>query len=208
MLNELSQAVRDGDQGLAESLTKQAVADGIPVSEILEQGLIRAMQEIGEAFKNGDIFVPEMLIAARAMNRALEIIEPEMIKGNIEPKGTLIIGTVKGDLHDIGKNLVAIMFKGAGFRVVDLGTDVGVEKFIEAARIHKPDIIGMSSLLTTTMSNMQSVIEALKSDGVNAKIIVGGAPINREFAESINADGYAENAAEAADMGKLLLGIP
>jgi 5-methyltetrahydrofolate--homocysteine methyltransferase len=207
LLEMLSQAVFDGDMDKASEMTQNAISDGIPVTDILEHGLISAMKEVGEKFKTGEIFVPEMLIAARAMNKALEILEPEMIRGKVESKGTFIVGAVKGDLHDIGKNLVGIMFKGAGFRVIDLGTDVSLEAFIKAAREYHPDIIGISSLLTTTMPYMQTVIEGLRSEGVPAKIIVGGAPVNREFAQSINADGYAENAAEAADLGKSLMGM-
>jgi 5-methyltetrahydrofolate--homocysteine methyltransferase len=207
LLNKLSESVCSGDMESALELTNQALAEGVSVSEILEQGLITAMAKVGEDFKNGEIFVPEMLIAARAMNKALEILEPEMVRGNIESKGTFIIGAVKGDLHDIGKNLVGIMFKGAGFRVIDLGTDVSLESFLKAAKEYNPDIIGISSLLTTTMAYMQTIIEGLRAEGVSAKIIVGGAPLNREFALGINADGYAENAAEAADLGKSLMGI-
>jgi 5-methyltetrahydrofolate--homocysteine methyltransferase len=207
LLAMLSQAVFDGDMEKAVELTRNAISQGTPVSDILELGLISAMHDIGDKFKRGEIFVPEMLIAARAMNRALEILEPEMIRGKIESKGTFIIGAVKGDLHDIGKNLVGIMFKGAGFRVIDLGTDVSLEAFIKAAREHNPDIIGISSLLTTTMPYMQTVIEGLRSEGIRARVIIGGAPVNREFAQSIKADGYAENAAEAADLGKSLMGL-
>ena len=207
LLAMLSQAVFDGDMDKAADLSQSAINEGIPISDILEHGLISAMHEVGDKFKKGEVFVPEMLIAARAMNRALEILEPEMIRGKIESKGTFIVGAVKGDLHDIGKNLVGIMFKGAGFRVIDLGTDVSMEVFIKAAREYNPDIIGISSLLTTTMPYMQTIIEGLRSEGIPAKIIVGGAPVNREFAQSINADGYAENAAEAADLGKSLMGM-
>lgn len=207
LLERLSRAVNTGDMELATELTEKAVKEGISASVILEDGLVSAMQEIGDKYKKGEIFVPEMLIAARAMNKALGILEPEMVKGKVEPRGTLIIGAVKGDLHDIGKNLVGIMFKGAGFKVIDLGTDVSLEKFVKAAREYNPDIIGISSLLTTTMSYMQTIIEGLRSEGISAKVIVGGAPVNKEFALSINADGYAENAAEAADLGKTLMGM-
>jgi 5-methyltetrahydrofolate--homocysteine methyltransferase len=207
LLNKLSESVCSGDMESALELTNQALAERVSVSDILEQGLITAMAKVGEDFKNGEIFVPEMLIAARAMNKALEILEPEMVRGNIESKGTFIIGAVKGDLHDIGKNLVGIMFKGAGFKVIDLGTDVSLESFLKAAKEYNPNIIGISSLLTTTMPYMQTIIEGLRAEGVSAKIIVGGAPLNREFALGINADGYAENAAEAADLGKSLMGI-
>ena len=207
LLERLSRAVNTGDMDLAAELTEKAVKEGISASDILENGLVSAMQEIGDKFKKGEVFVPEMLIAARAMNKALGILEPEMVKGKVEPRGTFIIGAVKGDLHDIGKNLVGIMFKGAGFKVIDLGTDVSLEKFVKAAKEYNPDIIGISSLLTTTMSYMQTIIEGLRSEGIPAKIIVGGAPVNKDFALSINADGYAENAAEAADLGRTLMGL-
>ncbi len=207
LLERLSRAVNNGDMDLAAELTEKAVKEGISASVILENGLVSAMQEIGDKYKKGEIFVPEMLIAARAMNKALEILEPEMLKDRVESKGTLVIGAVKGDLHDIGKNLVGIMFKGAGFKVIDLGTDVSLERFVHAAREYNPDIIGISSLLTTTMSYMKTIIDGLRSEGIPAKVIIGGAPVNKEFALSINADGYAENAAEAADLGKTLMGM-
>jgi 5-methyltetrahydrofolate--homocysteine methyltransferase len=207
LLERLSRAVNTGDMDLAAELTENAVKEGISASVILENGLVSAMQEIGDKYKNGEIFVPEMLIAARAMNKALEILEPEMLKDRVEPRGTLVIGAVKGDLHDIGKNLVGIMFKGAGFKVIDLGTDVSLERFVHAAKEYNPDIIGISSLLTTTMSYMKTIIDGLRTEGIPAKVIIGGAPVNQEFALSINADGYAENAAEAADLGKTLMGM-
>jgi len=207
LLERLSRAVNTGDMDLAAELTENAVKEGISASVILENGLVSAMQEIGDKYKNGEIFVPEMLIAARAMNKALEILEPEMLKDRVEPRGTLVIGAVKGDLHDIGKNLVGIMFKGAGFKVIDLGTDVSLERFVHAAKEYNPDIIGISSLLTTTMSYMKTIIDGLRTEGIPAKVIIGGAPVNKEFALSINADGYAENAAEAADLGKTLMGM-
>ena len=144
LLERLTRAVNNGDMDQAAELTEKAVKEGINASVILENGLVSAMQEIGDKYKKGEIFVPEMLIAARAMNKALEILEPEMLKGGVESRGTLIIGAVKGDLHDIGKNLVGIMFKGAGFKVIDLGTDVSLEKFVNAAKEYNPDIIGIS----------------------------------------------------------------
>jgi 5-methyltetrahydrofolate--homocysteine methyltransferase len=206
VLEALSDSVQKGKSSEAAALTVKALSDGIIAEKILDDSLIKAMGIIGDKFKNGEIFVPEMLIAARAMNKALEILEPEMLKNSIKAKGTFIIGTVSGDLHDIGKNLVGIMFKGAGFNVIDLGTDVPVEKFVEAAKIHKPDIIGLTSLLTTTMNYMQLVIEGLKKNGIKSKIIVGGAPVTADFATKINADGYADNAATAVELGKDLLG--
>lgn len=206
VLAALSESVQKGAFRDTIELTGKAIAAGMAPGVILEQGLIAAMGITGERFKNGEIFVPEMLIAARAMNKALEILEPEMVKGGVAARGTFMIGTVQGDLHDIGKNLVGIMYKGAGFRVIDLGTDVAVETFVAAAREHKPDIIGLSSLLTTTMPSMQLVIEALRKNGIPAKIIVGGAPITADFARKIAADGYADNAASAVELGQGLLG--
>lgn len=206
-LEALSISVQRGELADTMELTNRAINEGIAVGLILEQGLICAMEIIGDQFKQGEIFVPEMLVAARAMNKALEILEPEMIKGRIEAKGTFMIGTVKGDLHDIGKNLVGIMYKGAGFRVLDLGTDVSVEQFVAAAKEHHPDIIGISTLLTTTMGYMQLVVEGLKGNSIHSKIIIGGAPITEDFARTINTDGYADNAASAVELGKSLIGL-
>jgi len=201
----LCESVQKGKSKDTAELTAKALAEGVVPEIILDEALIKAMEIVGEKYKNGEIFVPEMLIAARALNKALEILEPEMLKASVKAKGTVLIGTVKGDLHDIGKNLVGIMFKGSGFSVIDLGTDVAVETFVTAAIEHKPDIIGLSSLLTTTMNYMQLIIEGVRKNGILSKIIIGGAPVTSEFAAKINADGYADNAASAVDLGKSLL---
>lgn len=208
ILPDLSKAVQAGALSETVALTSRAIGEGIDPQEILEKGLIPAMEIVGQKFKHHEIFVPEMLIAARAMNKALSILEPAMTQDKIKSARTIILGTVQGDLHDIGKNLVGIMFKGAGFNVIDLGTDVPVERFIAAAKEHQPDIIGLSALLTTTMGYMQLVIEGLRRQGIAARVIVGGAPITEAFAKKINAHGYAENAASAVDLGKELLRIP
>ena len=208
VLADLSKAVEAGILNETVALTNRAIEEGIDPRDILEKGLITAMEIVGQKFKRHEIFVPEMLIAARAMNKALSILEPAIIHDKVETTRTILLGTVQGDLHDIGKNLVGIMFKGAGFRVIDLGTDVAVERFIAAGREHKPDIIGLSALLTTTMGYMQLVIEGLRRQGIAAKVIVGGAPITEAYAKKINAHGYADNAAAAVDVGKKLLGLP
>jgi 5-methyltetrahydrofolate--homocysteine methyltransferase len=207
ILESLSVSIQKGSLTDTVELVTRALNEGIAPQIILDEALIKAMGITGDKFKEGEIFVPEMLIAARAMNRALQILEPVMLENSVKAKGKLIIGTVQGDLHDIGKNLVCIMFKGAGFNVIDLGADVTVETFVAAAKEHKPDIIGLSSLLTTTMNYMQLVVEGLRKNGILSKIIIGGAPVTSDFAAKINADGYAGNAATAVDLGKRLLRI-
>lgn len=205
VLELLCDSVQKGESSQVAELTARALDEDFSPQVILDEALTKAMGIIGERFKNGDIFVPEMLIAARAMNKALDILKPEMSDKDVKHRGTFLIGTVKGDLHDIGKNLVGIMFKGAGFNVIDLGTDVAPETFIAEAKKHQPDIIGLSSLLTTTMGTMQLIVEGLRKDGICSKIIVGGAPVTADFAISINADGYADNAGSAVELGKNLL---
>lgn len=207
VLAALSESIQNGSLDLTIELTAKALQNEFPPQKILDEALIKAMGITGDRFKDGEIFVPEMLIAARAMNSALKILEPVMLEASVKAKGKLLIGTVQGDLHDIGKNLVCIMFKGAGFDVIDLGSDVSVERFVSAAKEHVPDIIGISSLLTTTMNYMQLVIEGLRKNGIKSKVIVGGAPVTADFAAKINADGYAGNAASAVDLGKSLLGL-
>lgn len=177
-----------------------ALSEGIGPKDILEQGLITGMGIIGGKFKRNEVFVPEVLIAARAMNKALSILEPELLKAKVESKGRVVIGTVKGDLHDIGKNLVAIMFKGAGFQVIDIGVDCSAEKFVEAAKTNNAQVIAVSALLTTTMVNMKEVIDGVKTAGIGAKVIVGGAPVTENYANEIGADGYSADAASAVDL--------
>lgn len=206
-LEELYQAVLEGDRDTAVSGVQAALDAGTPASDILTNGLIAPMSEIGRLFEDGEAFVPEMLIAARAMKGGLEILRPHLVEEDIQPVGKVVIGTVKGDLHDIGKNLVAMMLEGAGFEVIDLGVDVDPEEFVEAARKHKPNIIAMSALLTTTMPSMQQTVAILRDAGVleDGKIIVGGAPVTQEYATEINADGFAVDASRAATLAKSYL---
>lgn len=203
-LLELQHLVIEGDKTGVEKAVQQALADGIPADKILNEGLIEAMNEVGLRFENGDFFVPEMLIAARAMQAGLSLLKPYLVQGGIQAKGKVVIGTVKGDLHDIGKNLVAMMLEGAGFEVVDLGTDVSPEKYVQAVKEHQANIVGMSALLTTTMSNMKMVINSLEQAGLRSyvKVMVGGAPVTDAFAKEIGADGYAPDASRAVTLAK------
>ena len=204
-LKALSEAIIKGDQNVAVDITKQALAEGTAAKSVLDDGLIAGMEIIGARFKKNEVYIPEVLIAARAMKMAMEVLEPELVKAGVEPIGKLAIGTVQGDLHDIGKNLVAMMFKGAGFEVVDLGVDVGPEKFVEQAKAKGIQLIGMSALLTTTMPGMEKTVKAIKEAGLSTKVIVGGAPVTQDYADRIGADGYAADAASAVDMAKSLV---
>jgi len=204
-LKSLSEAVIKGDQAVTVELTQAAIADGTGAESILNDGLIAGMDVVGARFSKNEIYIPEMLIAARAMKSAMEILEPELVKAGVEPVGRCLIGTVQGDLHDIGKNLVAMMLKGAGFDVVDLGVDVPAEKFVEQVKTTGIGLIGMSALLTTTMPSMEKTIKAMKDADVSAKIMIGGAPVTQGYADKIGADGYAADAALAVDVAKKLI---
>jgi len=204
-LKALSDAIIKGDQNKSVEITRDALAEGMAAKSILDDGLIAGMDVVGARFKKNEIYIPEVLIAARAMKMAMEVLEPELVKAGVEPIGKLAIGTVQGDLHDIGKNLVAMMLKGAGFEVVDLGVDVGPEKFVEQAKAKGIQLIGMSALLTTTMPGMEKTMKALKNAGLSTKVIVGGAPVTQDYADKIGADGYAADAASAVDMAKSLV---
>jgi 5-methyltetrahydrofolate--homocysteine methyltransferase len=202
----LYQSVLDGDMGAASDSVQNALDDGVPASDILQNGLIAAMDEVGRLFEEGDYFVPEMLIAARAMKAGLSIIKPLLVESGIELAGKVVIGTIKGDLHDIGKNLVAMMLEGAGFEIFDLGTDVTPEQFVEAIQ-DGADIVGLSALLTTTMPGMETTIQAIKNAGLRnrVKVIVGGAPVTAEYADQIGADGFAPDASQAVTLAKDLI---
>lgn len=206
-LKALAQAILEGKRNDAAELTQKLVDAGVTPKQILDNGLIAGMSVAGEKFKNGEYFVPEVLVAARAMKASMEILRPLLVATDVQPIGTIVLGTVRGDLHDIGKNLVAMMLEGAGFRVVDLGVDVAADKFIAAAKEHNPQIVGMSALLTTTMTYIPEVIKAFDSEGLRpkVKIIVGGAPVTQEWANQIGADAYAPDAATAVDKCKELL---
>ncbi|MEN6428157.1 MAG: corrinoid protein [Phycisphaerales bacterium] len=204
-LKALADAVIRGDQATAVNVTKQALKEGTAPKQVLDQGLIAGMDVVGARFKNNEVYIPEVLIAARAMKMAMEVLEPELVKAGVKPIGRLIIGTVQGDLHDIGKNLVAMMLKGAGFEVIDLGVDVSPDKFAAEAKARNVNLIGMSALLTTTMPGMEKTIKALQQAGIKAKIMVGGAPVTKSFADRIGAHGYAPDAASAVDTAKSLV---
>ncbi len=204
-LKALADAVIKGDQGTAVEITKAALEEGTAAKSVLEDGLIAGMGVVGERFKKNEVYIPEVLIAARAMKMAMEILEPELAKAGVKPVGRFLIGTVQGDLHDIGKNLVAMMLKGAGFEVVDLGVDISPEEFVEQAKATGIGLIGMSALLTTTMPAMERTVKALKDAGVSSKIVIGGAPVTQGYADKIGAHGYAADAASAVDMAKGLV---
>jgi len=206
-LEQLRAAVTAGTGKVARELAERALNEGIGPGAVVDEALVPAMADVGERFKNNEIFVPEMLIAARAMKEAMNVLEPRLIAAGITPKFTAVIGTVQGDLHDIGKNLVAVMWKGANFKVVDLGTNVAPAKFVSAIREHRPQLVGLSALLTTTMPAMVETVRAIRSSGCPpTKVMVGGAPISQQFADEIGADGYAPDAASAADKAKTLVG--
>ena len=206
-LNKVSEALQRGDAEKVEELVKQALEENLLPKDILENGLIKGMEIIGVKFKKNEVYVPEVLIAARAMHAGMSILRPKLIETGVKNIGTIAIGTVKGDLHDIGKNLVKMMLEGAGFEVIDLGVDVSTDKFVEAVKKHKPNIIGMSALLTTTMVNMAEVIKALEAAGLRdkVKIMIGGAPITQNYADQIGADGYSPDAASAVDKAKTFI---
>ncbi len=206
-LKELDEALFRGEVSKVKELTRLALQEGIDPKEILEQGLIKGMAVVGEKFKSNEIFLPEVLLASQAMHGGLEILQPLLVKSAVRAKGKVVIGTAKGDLHDIGKNLVAMMLKGGGFEVVDLGIDVSAEKFLKAVQEHEADIVGISALLTTTMIGMGEVVTVLEEAGLREKVrvMIGGAPVTQEFAEEIGADGYAPDAASAVDKASELM---
>lgn len=197
--SDLSQAVENGKRNDAKQLTQALLAEGQKPLDIVEKGLVPGMSAIGEKFKNNEVFVPEMLIAARAMKEAMALLEPLLAQAGIKPKNTVVIGTVHGDLHDIGKNLVAMMLKGANFGVVDLGVNVTAEKFVEAVKSHNAHVVALSALLTTTMPAMKTIVEALRAAGLPVKVMIVGAPVTADFAKEIGADGYSSDAASAVD---------
>ena len=204
-LNALKEAVISGEQATAVQLTKAAMDEKMLPEKILKEGLIAAMETIGDRFTRSEIYIPEMMMAARAMKSAMEILEPALVKAGVKPVGKLVIGTVAGDLHDIGKNLVAMMMKGAGFEVIDLGVDVSPERFVEQAKAANAQLIGVSTLLTTTMPMMGEVVKAVKKAGMKTKILIGGAPVTGDYAGTIGADGYAPDAAAAVAVAKGLV---
>lgn len=200
-LRSIADAVKNGRAKVVKQLVPEALAEGIPVSEILNNGLLVGMTELGELFKKNEVYVPEVLVAARAMKVGTDLLKPYMMSADIQSRGVVAIGTAKGDLHDIGKNLVRMMMEGSGFTVLDLGVDVAPEKFVEAVQTNGAQIVAISALLTTTMPAMRECIEALEKAGLRdkVKVMVGGAPVTQSFADEIGADAYTPDAASAAE---------
>lgn len=206
-LGEVAEKLIAGKADEVRSLVKEAIDEGQDVSKILNEGLVAGMSVVGEKFKKNEFYVPEVLIAARAMKAGMELLNPILLEKNIKGVGTMVLGTVRGDLHDIGKNLVGMMLEGAGFEVIDLGVDVASEKFIQAAKEKNANLVGLSALLTTTMLAMKDVTQAVEKEGLKGKVkvMIGGAPITQDYADEIGADGYAPDAASAVDTAKELL---
>jgi len=208
ILSQISTAVIEGRHEQVEAMTRQALGQGHGAQDILDNGLMPGMDHVGVEFRAGNMFVPEVLRSARAMQTAMDVLRPLLADTDARTNGRILLGTVKGDMHDIGKNLVAMMCEGAGFEVKDLGKNIAPETFVEEVKAFNPDILGMSALLTTTMRTMEATIKALEEAGVRArvKVIIGGAPVPQPFADQIGADGYASNAASAADLARELVG--
>jgi 5-methyltetrahydrofolate--homocysteine methyltransferase len=207
ILDDLRQSVIDGNLNAAQELTQKLLAQQVPPEMILNDGLISAMEEVGHRFECGEFYVPEMLVSARAMKGGMKLLRPHLIAAKIQAVGRVIIGTVQGDLHDIGKNLVGMMLEGAGFEVVDLGVDVSAANYVAAVKEHQPDVVACSALITTTMPRMDNVILSLKDAGLRdrVKVMIGGAPVTEKYAREIGADGYAPDAASAASLAKALI---
>jgi 5-methyltetrahydrofolate--homocysteine methyltransferase len=208
MLQKIASNLYEGDDDAVAELVQEALDQGLAPQDILSGGLIAGMDEVGKDFKAGELFVPEVLIAARAMHAGMGVLRPLLAESDVPSAGKFVIGTVEGDLHDIGKNLVRMMIEGAGFETIDLGTDVKADAFVEAVREHRPALVGMSALLTTTMVNMKGTIEALEEAGLrdSVKVMIGGAPVTAAFAEEIGADAYAPDAASAVDVARGFVG--
>jgi len=202
-VKEIADGVIAGKLPIVKELVQTAIDQGVPVEEILQNGLLAGMSVIGERFRRNEIYVPNVLLAARAMKAGTELIKPLLVQAGVKPLATVVIGTVKGDLHDIGKNLVGMMMEGAGLKVIDAGIDVSAEKFVALAKENQAKVVGVSALLTTTMLNMKGVVEAAHADGL--KVMIGGAPVTKSFADEIGADGYSADAASAAELAKILV---
>ena len=208
VLDDISTNLQAGQAQKVKELVQQAVDQKVPVADILNKGLLAAMSVVGAKFKRNEVYVPEVLIAARAMSWGMEVLQPLLELAGVQPVGKVVIGTVKGDLHDIGKNLVGMMLRGAGFQVIDVGVDVAPEKFVESARASGAKVIGCSALLTTTMPQMKKIVETVRGSGLNVSVMIGGAPVTQGYCDEIGADGYAPDAASAADLAKQLQAVP
>ena len=206
-IDSIYEAVLSGNQAVTEAETRAALEEGVDAETILYDGLVDAMREVGDQFEDGSCFVPEMLVAARAMKAGLGVLRPLLAEDKVETRGKVLLGTVQGDIHDIGKNLVGMMLEGAGFEIVDLGVNVAPELFVNAIREQSPDLVALSALLTTTMPHMSSIIDAMNAAGVRdqVKVIVGGAPVTEEYAKSIGADGFAKDAGQAGTLALSLI---
>jgi 5-methyltetrahydrofolate--homocysteine methyltransferase len=209
LFEQLSTTVIEGNSENAVQLVRKGLDDGLTAKEILDNGLVVGMGEVGVRFKRGDMFVPEVLMSAEAMQAGLVVLRPQLVTDGVRLIGKIVMGTVKGDLHDIGKNLVGMMCEGAGFEVIDLGFNVDPQRFVNAIKEHQPDIVGLSALLTTTMRAMGYTIKAIEEAGLrqNVKIMVGGAPVDADFAERIGADGYGSNAVAGQELAKQFMGV-
>ena len=209
LIKEIYDGILNGNQKAVNAKVTEALNAGLAPVVVLNEGMVAAMAEVGRLFEQGEYYVPEMLIAARAMQSGLSVLKPKLVQGDFKPEGKVAIGTVKGDLHDIGKNLVSMMLEGAAFEIVDLGTDVSPEKFVEAVKTSGANIVAMSALLTTTMPNMKNTLDALKAAGVRdkVKVMIGGAPVTDSYAQQIGADGYAPDASRAVALAKSLTGV-
>ena len=206
-MTNLGETLLAGNVEEIKRLTEEALNAGTSPQEILEEGLRPAMESLGDRFSRGEAYLPELLVAADTMKASMEVLEPAIVREGVTPKAKMLLGTVEGDIHDIGKNLVKMMFEGSGFRVIDLDINVKAEKFLEAYHREKPDLVGLSALLTTTIGEMEKVIQAIREFDPKAKFIVGGAPITQEFADRIGADGYAPDAGEAVKVGNRIIGL-
>ncbi|MEI7899699.1 MAG: corrinoid protein [bacterium] len=201
----LKTTMKAGKVADVRKLVESLLAEGAPAQDILNNGLLSAMGEVGQRFKKNEVFVPEVLVAARAMKAGTELLKPHLIKAGVQAVATAVMGTVKGDLHDIGKNLVIMMLEGAGFAVIDAGVDVSPEKFVMLAKEHSAKIVGLSALLTTTMPSMKGAVEAIRAAGIPAKVIIGGAPVTQAYCDAIGADGFSPDAASAAELAQRLI---
>jgi 5-methyltetrahydrofolate--homocysteine methyltransferase len=209
IFEKIADEVQKGNSESVEALVNEALSQEIPADTIMDDGLVEGMNIVSKKFKNNECFIPEVLVSAKAMTVGLGILKPLLAEKNVKPLGKVVIGTIQGDLHDIGKNIVGMLLQGAGFEIIDLGADVNVDRFVESIKDENADLVGMSALLTTTMINMKTVIEGLKEAGIreSIKVIIGGAPVTQAYADQIGADGYAADAATGVDVAKKLLDV-
>jgi 5-methyltetrahydrofolate--homocysteine methyltransferase len=207
LMTNLGETLLAGNLEEIKRLTEEALSAGTTPQDILERGLRPAMETLGDRFSRGEAFLPELLVAAETMKASMEVLQPAIVRDGVAPKATMILGTVEGDIHDIGKNLVKMMFEGAGYKVIDLDINVKADKFLEAYHKEKPDLVGLSALLTNTIGVMEKVIQAIREYDPKAKFIIGGAPVNQEFCDRVGADGYAADAGEAVRVGNRIIGI-